>query len=85
MITITEIDEMIEAKFAYEEARERLYFGDVRPIDRVYEPLNFERFEKVRRVLGKTNVHPVRIGNIVNRSFEYGGCVFLCTQVGEEQ
>lgn len=84
MMNVEAIDSMVDAKFAYEQARERLYYGLERPVDRVYEPLNFERFERVRRTLGATNVRPVKIGNIVNRSFEYRGCVFLCTQVGEE-
>lgn len=84
-MNVQAIDAMVEAKFAYEQARENLYFGSDRPIDRVYEALNLDRFEKIRRTLGKTNVRPVRIGNIVNRSFEYNGCVFLCTQMGDSE
>lgn len=85
MMNIEAIDALVDAKFAHERAREILYFGDERPVERVYEPLNLERFEKVRRTLGKAQARPVKIGNIVNRSFEYRGCVFLCTQIGDAE
>ena len=85
MITTTAIEEMIDAKFALEEARERLYHGAMRPVNRVYESLDLDRFEKVRRALGVTSVNPAQVRDKVVRSFEYGGCVFYCTQTGGEQ
>ena len=84
MITVTAIEEMIDAKFALEEARERLYHG-MHAVNRVYESLDLDRFEKVRRTLGVTSVHPAQVGDKLVRSFEYSGCVFFCTQTGGEQ
>ena len=85
MMNVRAIDQLVDAKFEYEKAREVLYYGGERPVDRVYEAMNLDRFERVRKTLGKAQVKPVRIGNIVNRSFEYRGCVFLCTQMGDAE
>lgn len=85
MMNVKAIDELIDAKFAFEQARESLYYGSDKPVDKVYEALNLDRFEKVRKTLGRSQVRPVKIGNIVNRSFEYRGCVFLCTQMGDAE
>lgn len=84
MMNTRAIDALIDAKFEYERARELLYFGDERPVDRVYEAVNLDRFERIRKTLGKAQATPVRIGKVINRSFEYRGCVFLCTQIGDD-
>lgn len=82
MMSVKAVDALVEAKFAYEQAREGLYYGRDGAPENVYEALDAAKFDKVARTLGIRPSHSERNGVQVWQ-FEYRGCVFIRTQLGE--